>query len=481
MSSARPAVLASLAAALLMAACGSSRLDAGPPADGGVDQPPVFIAEAGGSAADASSALLCAVTTCPPGTDTCPVTDPFAPAGSTTELCGTNLLAERTNCGACGVECPDLLDPFSRSVQAPLWAASNCVAGTCTLVCASPAHRDCNGAAEDGCETSVETDAKNCGGCGNLCPGGLECLAGACGCPPGKTACDDPNVPRHCVDPQNDVEHCGQCGNNIVGSNFECKNGKRACPVGQIECVVDGFAGCVDPKTDDANCGGCGMGCPVSTTWTTPPHMYFGCVNGTCGRSGLNPPTTPPPARPAPPPLTNLKCVPPDYANDWQDCNASLSDGCEADLASNDPKNCGSCGVACAAGAACINPTGLAQQCGCQGGLTYCRVDSLDLCIDLSSDINNCGTCGNRCEGLAPGDSAAAVTGRPTCDRGICGYECVDGWGDCNGVRADGCETNLRISSAHCGGCGQACAAASAQPCVNGSCLVGPCDGQVTR
>lgn len=53
---------------------------------------------------------------------------------------------------------------------------------------------------------------------------------------------------------------------------------------------------------------------------------------------------------------------------------------------------------------------------------------------------------------------------------------CPSGFGDCNGVVADGCETNIVTSNAHCGVCGNACDFPNASAtCMSGACVIGAC------
>ena len=111
------------------------------------------------------------------------------------------------NCGACGRACP------TTPGGAPM-----CAAGACRVVC-SMGFDNCDGNPTNGCEAAVATDARNCGACGNACPGTVPCTAGACACATGSTRCGDA-----CVDVQTDARHCGACG--------------RACPTTAAFCMA---------------------------------------------------------------------------------------------------------------------------------------------------------------------------------------------------------------------------------------------------
>ena len=53
------------------------------------------------------------------------------------------------------------------------------------------------------------------------------------------------------------------------------------------------------------------------------------------------------------------------------------------------------------------------------------------------------------------------------------GCVCAPGRGDCDGLAANGCETDLAVTDAHCGACGVACT--GAEHCTSGVCRVGAC------
>ena len=77
-------------------------------------------------------------------------------------------------------------------------------------------------------------------------------------------------------------------------------------------------------------------------------------------------------------------------------------------------------------------------------------------------------TCGTTC-------NPANATG-PSCAAGVCTYAaCSSGYGSCDGLSSNGCETSLR-SLADCGGCGVACDLANAtETCTTGTCSIGSC------
>src|SRR5262249_38965328 len=105
-----------------------------------------------------------------------------------------------------------------------------------------------------------------------------------------------------------------------------------------------------------------------------------------------------------------------------------------------DPTSCGSCGVVCATGAACVD-----GKCACpQAAPDVCASG----CASLQYDTDNCGACGHVC----PYGSA--------CFTGIC--TCPPDFPQCGDVCA-----NTRIDRNNCGACGNACP--STHACVRGA------------
>ncbi len=214
------------------------------------------------------------------------------------------------------------------------------------------------------------------------------------------------------------------------------------CPAPWASCG-DVLCG-TDTSRDVNNCGGCGDACPKlqSSLHATPL-----CSNSAC----------------------TFACDP--Y---FADCNHAAFDGCEVS-ASDDPANCGGCGIACAAGDICWR-----GACGCPKGFTACGKE----CKNLQVDDEACGSCGNECKAPAANDTrwicGPGVQPYHTewrCTEASCQIQCKGLSGDCNDdLCADGCETDLDDDPKNCGACGHACEAN--QECLQGACI---CPAGTTR
>lgn len=136
----------------------------------------------------------------------------------------------------------------------------------------------------------------------------------------------------------------------------------------------------------------------------------------------------------------------------FADCDGILANGCEVNTGSS-ATNCGGCGVSCAR----PNATGTcaAGRCAitCARGFADCDRTPENGCeVNIASSATaHCGACGRECP--------VADNASPTCMAGTCGIGCNAGFGNCDGNAANGCETNLRTASSHCGRCGNACPA----------------------
>lgn len=113
---------------------------------------------------------------------------------------------------------------------------------------------------------------------------------------------------------------------------------------------------------------------------------------------------------------------------------------------SNDPRNCGGCGVIC----------GIGYFETCRNGRCQCSNSSQtkcgNSCFNLNSDNSNCGGCGVRC---SPYSGETCRNGRCECSslsQTKCGDWCV----------------NLNTDNSNCGGCGVACG--FGESCRNGQC-----------
>lgn len=81
----------------------------------------------------------------------------------------------------------------------------------------------------------------------------------------------------------------------------------------------------------------------------------------------------------------------------------------------------------------------------CPSGQTRCD----GLCVETANSIAHCGACGSACP--------ARANAAQTCTAGACGFRCNAGYADCDGDAVNGCETDLRTNSSHCGRCGRRC------------------------
>ena len=350
--------------------------------------------------------------------------------------CESNLLNDTRNCGACDATCGDRAN-----------ASARCEAGTCRYTC-NAGFADCDGNTANGCETDTRTSTASCGACGNRCALANataactdgRCTVGACNANFGD--CDG-NALNGCeTDTRTAVANCGACGTSCPGA----ENAVPACALGRcaLTCTA-GFADCdgldangceADTRVSNANCGGCGRAC-------APARGVGMCAASTC---------------------TLTRCE-----EGFADCDMSLATGCEVNTRS-DVTNCGACGTRCAVPSG--SPACVAGVCGieaCTAPFGNCDGDVRNGCeTDTRTSTAHCGACGMTC---APRANSAVV-----CAGGGCVYTCLAGFADCDGNAANGCEVDTRVDAAHCGGCGARCSTRNAtSACAASTCRITTC------
>lgn len=355
--------------------------------------------------------------------------------------CEAHTSTDPQNCGACGNACP-----------VPAQANAVCTDGVCGIGQCLLNYGDCDGNAQNGCETLLVNDPAHCGSCAQSCQavahGSAACNQGTCGvgiCNTGFADCDG-DAQNGCEAAlQTDAQHCGACQDacSLPHTMAACNGG--ACVVGTCapgwgNCDGINSNGCERSLSDDPqNCGGCGQSCG------TPAHATAGCMDSACAL---------------------VACT-----DGYADCDGNVANGCEVNR-NTDPVNCGMCGHACPtpAHASATCNSGVCGIGPCAAGWADCNGNPSDGCETQTNgnDVNHCGSCGA---------CGAVVSGSPACTAGTCTAACASGFADCDRIYGNGCETNLQASIANCGMCGMACSFANgAGACSGGACALMACN-----
>ena len=323
-----------------------------------------------------------------------------------------------------------------------------CVGNTCVMGCSPSRPCEAGSTCCDGACVDLQSNTASCGACGTRCslPNATPaCTNGTCTvamCAAPFADCDVTASNGCETDTSRSTDHCGGCGvacaaRPNAAATCAASRCEYACDPGFADCDGDPSNGCeVDTRSDSAHCGMCNRACAL-------PNAAAGCAMGACTVTTCN--------------------------TGFGDCDGNASNGCEVDTRTA-VSHCGTCGNACPA-----VPNGfpgcLASACvaSCVMGFQDCDGDAANGCeVDIRSDASHCGACRRAC---------APANGTGMCSMGGCAVAaCDSGYADCDGDPANGCEANTQTSTAHCGGCGQACAVANATPtCAAGACQVREC------
>jgi hypothetical protein len=159
----------------------------------------------------------------------------------------------------------------------------------------------------------------------------------------------------------------------------------------------------------------------------------------------------------------------------FEDCNLDPTDGCETDV-ETDLEHCGACGSPCRTPHATpLCDRGVCRLTECEPSWSDCDADPMNGCETSILTLSDCGRC--RVAGEAP--LCALPHATATCGSGSCELiDCHEGWGDCDGAPANGCETPLDTGT-DCGACGTTCDSATPN-CVfdaGGGTCVAACPG----
>ena len=357
----------------------------------------------------------------------------------TATCCDGACVETQTNtgaCGACGRAC------------AVTNGSPACAGGRCTVASCTAPFADCNNDPADGCETDTSASGTHCGMCGRACSfanAAGACASGTCAitaCNEGFADCDTSPANGCETDTRSAVTACGMCGRACSFANAAATCAAGACALGGCnpgfaDCDANAANGCeVNLGASAVHCGRCGNACSFAGGTAA-------CTAGVC---------------------TLTMC-----AAGLGDCDGNRANGCETDT-TGAVSHCGACGTMCVTPNA--TPACRASGCvigACAAGFADCNALPTDGCeVSTRTEVANCGACGRAC---------ALPNATPACAAGGCVVAaCATGFSDCDGADGNGCEVDLRTSTASCGACGRTCSFPNAAAvCTAGACALGAC------
>jgi hypothetical protein len=405
-------------------------------------------------------------------------------------VCGATGAACTAGQTCCGGACVDLTNDVNHcgSCTRACGANTTCSSGSCA--CDSATHGDCNGnigmAGGDGCETDLSSNAQHCGSCSTSCTSQHvatgSCVSSACTIGTCATLYADCNTSPAdgCEVDLRQLTSCGACGTScmamhanaqciVSGSTASCGYGMCTAPYGDCDSMPAN--GCETSLRTLTTCGGCTTNCnsvpfqnttgPVCTAtgqcdYTSCNSMFSDCdgnrMNGCeaawspsqCGSActsctSMTLHTTGPICS------ATGAC---DYtmcAAGASDCDGVRTNGCELYAAAHCGPTCTACtsamlhatGLSCTAGGTCDYTT-------CSATFLDCDTNRANGCEATQSTT----LCGASCTNCMM--NVANATGVSCGGGGNCNYtSCNTGFVDCDGNRANGCETPADVS--HCG------------------------------
>lgn len=423
------------------------------------------------NATAACAGTQCVIASCTGTFDNC--------NNSSDDGCESDPMTDPSNCGGCGNAC---IAPH---------ATPTCEDGTCAVGECAPDWEDCDGTVENGCEANLLNDPANCGGCAAPCNAFEACQNGQCvlDCPNNMGDCDgDPS--NGCETPLNTTTNCGFCGDacNLANATATCSAGMctiQACNGGFDDCDGMDANGCeADLQSSVLTCGSCNNACPNGPNGTTVCNsgqcainctsgfgncdndVATGCetdINGSLAHCGMcNQACNPANGTGA---CMAGSCQVASCTAPFANCDNNPANGCEANTQTS-LSHCGMCNMGCSfanAGASCN--MGVCALGGCNAGFGNCDGMNANGCeTPTTNDPANCGMCGTVCQN-APNAVGACVNS-------TCGLACNAGFNDCDGMAATGCEVNTSSNVNHCGACGRACSGTgvASKSCTNGLC-----------